>query len=76
MLVVAMVLFKPNSKKMTESKKIGNKYQVYDHVLNLTRKFKKKIDADEFAESLNKKAKGISEGNQTNTANNQTDAES
>lgn len=61
---------------MTEAKKVGNKYQVYDHVLNLTRNFKKKADADEFAESLNTKPAEDTEGGQTTTENNQTNVES
>lgn len=63
MLVMAKVLFKV--KKMSEVKKVGNKYQVYDHIVNITRKFKKKAEADEFAESL-KIASGGTEDNQTN----------
>lgn len=38
-----------------EARKKGSKYEVYDHVLNLTYPFKKKADADELADTLNKK---------------------
>lgn len=37
---------------MAEPKKVSNYYRVYDPVLNVARKFKKKADADEFVSSL------------------------
>lgn len=39
---------------MSEVKKVGSRYFVYDHVMNLTKRFKKKAEADEFAEELKK----------------------
>lgn len=39
---------------MTEPRKVGSKYHVYDHIKDITRTFKKKVEADEFCESLNK----------------------
>lgn len=55
---------------MAESKKVGSSYQVYDHVLNLTRKFKKKADADDFALSLANPPASSNEG--TTQESNQT----
>lgn len=37
---------------MAEPIKVGSKYHVYDHIVNITRKYKKKAEADEFAQSL------------------------
>lgn len=42
------------TKQMTEPRKVGSKYHVYDHIKDITRTFKKKVEADEFCESLNK----------------------
>ena len=38
---------------MAEPIKVGSKYHVYDHIVNITRIFKKKVEADEFADTLN-----------------------
>lgn len=46
---------------MIQSEKKGSKYVVYDHVLNLTTTFKKKADADEFADALNEKYSSINQ---------------
>ena len=37
---------------MSEVKKVGSKYVVFDHVSNNTKVFRRKADADDFAEEL------------------------
>lgn len=56
-------------KRMTEPRRIGNKYHVYDHILNITRIFKKKAEADEFCEVFNKGMGGTTEPQTDNPEN-------
>jgi hypothetical protein len=58
---------------MTEAKKVGNRYVVYDHILNINKTFKSKADADDYAEALNKKSTTTEEIQEPNPNENQND---